>query len=46
MIHPVMPDRVPGIHASLAVGKDVDGRDIGALTPVFDGPCPAVTAKP
>jgi hypothetical protein len=33
---------VPGIHAFFFV-QDVDGRDIRAFTPVFDGLCPAMT---
>jgi hypothetical protein len=39
-----MPGLVPGNHAFLAERKqDVDGRDIRAYTPVFDGLCPAMT---
>jgi hypothetical protein len=37
-----MPGLVPGIHVYLS-NKDVDGRDIRAFTPVFDGLCPAMT---
>jgi hypothetical protein len=37
-----MPGLVPGIHV-LAIGKDVDGRDERAFTPVFDGLCPVMT---
>jgi hypothetical protein len=39
----VMPGLVPGIHAFPFTHKDVDGRDIRAFTPVFDGLCPAMT---
>jgi hypothetical protein len=41
-----MPGLVPGIHVLqvLPQGKDVDGRDIRAFTPVFDGLCPAMTS--
>jgi hypothetical protein len=38
-----MPGLVPGIHVFLCSSKDVDGRDIRAFTPVFDGLCPAMT---
>jgi len=39
-----MPGFMPGIHAlKLSRKKDVDGRDIRAFTPVFDGLCPAMT---
>jgi len=40
-----MPGLVPGIHDFAATQKiqDVDGRDIRAFTPVFDGLCPAMT---
>jgi hypothetical protein len=31
-----MPGLVPGIHG-LAWSEDVDGRDMRAFTPVFDG---------
>jgi hypothetical protein len=37
-----MPGLEPGIHV-LLLGKGVDGRDIRAFTPVFDGLCPAMT---
>jgi hypothetical protein len=37
-----MPGFMPGIHALLGK-EDVDGRDIRAFTPVFDGLCPAMT---
>jgi hypothetical protein len=41
----VMPGLVPGIHVlHLRDQKDVDGRDLRAFTPVFDGLCPAMTA--
>ena len=41
-----MPGLVPGIHVLQAsVNKDVDGRDIRAFTPVFDGRCPAMTSS-
>jgi hypothetical protein len=40
----VMPGLVPGIHAFIAAKQGVDGRDIRAFTPVFDGLCPAMTA--
>jgi hypothetical protein len=43
MTHSVMPGVGPGTHVLLAIGKDVDGRDIRAFTPVFDGLCPAMT---
>src|SRR5204863_1254243 len=37
----VMPGLVPGIHVFLLLHvKDVDGRDIRAFTPVFDGAMP------
>ena len=39
-----MPGLVLGIHALyLASPTNVDGRDIRAFTPVFDGLCPAMT---
>jgi hypothetical protein len=35
----------PGIHVfPYFVKQGVDGRDIRAFTPVFDGLCPAMTA--
>jgi hypothetical protein len=37
-----MPGLVPGILV-LAAKEGVDGRDIRAFTPVFDGLCPAMT---
>jgi hypothetical protein len=37
---------VPGIHVlEYGLAKDVDGRDIRAFTPVFDGLCPAMTKE-
>jgi hypothetical protein len=39
----VMPALVAGIHV-FAKKQGVDGRDIRAFTPVFDGLCPAMTA--
>src|SRR5581483_1669047 len=39
----VMPALVAGIHA-WRQRKGVDGRDIRALTHVFDGLCPAMTS--
>ena len=43
----VMPALVAGIHVLLRGNKfeDVDGRDIRAFTPVFDGLCPAMTRR-
>jgi hypothetical protein len=39
-----MPALVAGIHVyNLQQAKDVDGRDIRAFTPVFDGLYPAMT---
>jgi hypothetical protein len=40
-----MPGLVPGIHVFFerCNTKDVDGRDISALTRVFDALCPAMT---
>jgi hypothetical protein len=38
-----MPALVADIHVSLTVSEGVDGRDIRAFTPVFDGLCPAMT---
>jgi hypothetical protein len=44
-----MPALVAGIHVLLLAipqrSKDVDGRDIRAFTPVFDGLCPAMTSE-
>jgi hypothetical protein len=40
-----MPGLVPGIHVFELLRKRRDGRDIRAVTPVFDGPCPAVAEK-
>ena len=42
-ILPVMPGFMPGIHVFLLFKQGVDGRDKRALTPVFDGLCPAMT---
>jgi hypothetical protein len=33
------------VEKDVSVKKDVDGRDIRAFTPVFDGLCPAMTAQ-
>ena len=38
-----MPGFMPGIHVLETSREDVDGRDIRAFTPVFDGLCPAMT---
>jgi hypothetical protein len=38
-----MPGLVPGIHGLNDIAKNVDGRDVRAFTPVFDGLCPAMT---
>jgi hypothetical protein len=42
-----MPALVAGIRASFFLSKikDVDGRDIRAFTPIFDGLCPAMTTR-
>ena len=40
-----MPGLVPGIHVFLVAQLDVDGRDISALTRVFDALCPAMTTE-
>jgi hypothetical protein len=40
----VMPGLAPGIHVLLSIAdEDVDGRDISALTRVFNALCPAMT---
>jgi len=38
----VMPALVAGIHVLLSCNKDVDGRDISAITRVFNALCPAM----
>ncbi len=41
-----MPGLMPGIHVFKQCSKkDVDGRDVRAFTPVFDGLCPAMTTE-